>query len=505
MTGAVHLGRALAPGRLDCDVVVVGTGAGGAMAARELGKRGLAVIALEEGGYHRARDFNQREDEMLDALYQDRGARATTDLAIRVLQGRGVGGSTVHNTNLCKRVPDELLERWGLPGWSPAELRPAYEATERDLGVAPMDRSAENRSNELFRLGVERLGYKGGYLAHNRQGCNASGYCELGCSYDAKLNALRVLVPEAVRLGARVISDARVRRVLVEAGRATGVDADLLDEAGRPRGRLEVRARAVCVAGSATSSQALVERSGIADSRGRGARSLRLHPGVAVAGVFPTEVRGWQGIPQSYECTEFLSFAPHSERRVWLLPAFAHPVGTAAFLTAPPAGHGGLMALYPRLAVAAAMIHDESVGRAFGEADHVRVDYDLEPADRAQLALGLREAARILLAAGAERVLVPFARPLELRTPAELDRIDRHALRALDPALVSVHPHGSMPMGPDAGRAPVDPQGRHRGARGLYVADGSLFPTSIGVPPQLNIYTFARRIAGFLADDLGRT
>ena len=502
MSGHVLLGRA-GPAAVTrrCDVVVVGTGAGGAMAARELARRGLDVIALEGGAYHRARDFNQREDEMLEALYQDSGARATDDLAIRVLQGRGVGGSTVHNTNLCKRIPDSLLSRWALPGWSAADLAPHYDATERELGVRPMGPAEENPHNGLFRRGCEALGWRGAYLSHNRHGCAHSGFCELGCAFDAKLNALRVLAPEAVRAGATIYADTRVNHVRVEAGRATGVEGVLLGADGRVRGTMRIDARAVVLAASATSSQALCDRSGIADPRGRGARSLRLHPGVAVAGVFPTEVRGWQGIPQSYECTEWLSFEGGSERRAWLVPAFAHPVGTAAFLSVAPSRHAETMTLYPRLAVVAAMIHDESGGRAYADGERVRIDYELTAADRAQLTLGLDKAARVLFAAGAERVLLPFARAIEVRRPDDLPAALTRGVRALDPSLVSVHPHGSLPMGEGA-QSPLDPRGRHRGAKGLWVADGSVFPTSIGVPPQLNIYTFARRIAGFVADEL---
>src|ERR1035437_1167200 len=125
--------------RLDVDAVVVGTGAGGSVALRELARAGLKVVGLEEGGHHTAKDFNQREDEMLPMLFHDGGGRATRDLATRVLQGRGVGGSTVHNTNLCKRTPDAILELWrqrhGVTGCSPSEMRPSFEQIEKDLSV----------------------------------------------------------------------------------------------------------------------------------------------------------------------------------------------------------------------------------------------------------------------------------------------------------------------------------------------------------------------------------
>src|SRR5207248_9566974 len=126
------------------DVCVVGTGAGGAMLARQVARAGLAVVALEEGAHAQPRDFTQREDEMLPLLFQDGGGRTSDDGAVVVLQGRGVGGSTVHNTNLCKRATDAVLDRWGLDGWGARDLAPHYEVVERDLAVSPIDEAHVN-------------------------------------------------------------------------------------------------------------------------------------------------------------------------------------------------------------------------------------------------------------------------------------------------------------------------------------------------------------------------
>ena len=206
MSGGIVLGRDLAGDAvLDVDAVVIGTGAGGSIALRELARAGLNVVALEEGAYSTPRDFNQREDEMLSRLFQDAGGRATEDLAIRVLQGRGVGGSTVHNTNLCKRTPDEILDLWArkyaVAGAGPADLRAAFETIERDLSVSEIPASMRNANNDILRAGCEALGWRGAPLKHNRVGCQQSGFCELGCSYDAKQNALKVVLPQAIEAG----------------------------------------------------------------------------------------------------------------------------------------------------------------------------------------------------------------------------------------------------------------------------------------------------------------
>ena len=484
---------------LDCDLVVVGTGAGGAMVAREAARAGLRVIALEEGAHLGPRDFTQREDEMLPLLFQDGGGRTTDDGAITVLQGRGVGGSTVHNTNLCKRAPAAVLDGWKLDGWRAAQLAPHYEVVERDLSVAPIDESRVNRNNAILRRGVEKLGWRGGILSHNRHGCVGSGFCELGCAFDAKQNALKVLIPAALASGARVISDCRAERVVCKSGRAVGVEARALDESGRAGATVTVRARAVCLAGSAVGSAALALRSGLPDPSARVGRGLRLHPGAAVAGVFDEIIEGWNGIPQSWECTEKLSFddSPGNDDRTWIIAAFAHPIGLASSLPGFGAAHMKLMRLYPRIAVLAAMLHDRSEGTVTVSSGRPVVKYAVDAADERALVRGMAACAEILFAAGARQVIVPYAEPLTLSSASELGRIAARGYRPLDPLLTAVHPMGTLALG-----RVVDERGRWRGADGVWVADGSLFPTSLGGPPQLSIYAAGHKVAGHIVEAL---
>jgi choline dehydrogenase-like flavoprotein len=484
---------------LDCDLVVVGTGAGGAMVAREAARAGLRVVALEEGAYSTPRDFTQREDEMLPLLFQDGGGRTTDDGAITVLQGRGVGGSTVHNTNLCKRAPAPVLDGWKLDGWRAAALSPHYDVVERDLSVSPIDESRVNRNNAILRRGVEKLGWKGGILSHNRIGCVGSGFCELGCAFDAKQNALKVLIPAAVAAGARVVADCRVERVVVERGRAVGVAARALDGSGRNGPRVGVRARAVCLTGSAVGSAALALKSDLPDPSSRVGRGLRLHPGAAVAGVFDEIIEGWNGIPQSWECTEKLSYdeSPANDDRTWIIAAFAHPVGIASSLPGFGAAHMRLMRLYPRIAVIAAMLHDRSEGSVGVTGGRPVVKYALDDGDQRALVRGMAACAEILFAAGAKQVIVPYAEPLTLSSPAEIARIAARGYRPLDPLLTAVHPMGTLALG-----RVVDERGRWRGLDGLWVADGSLFPTSLGGPPQLTIYAAGHKVAGHIVEAL---
>jgi choline dehydrogenase-like flavoprotein len=481
------------------DAVVVGTGAGGSIAARELARAGLEVIALEEGGLHTRDDFDQREDHMIPVLFQELGARTTKDLAIRVLQGRGVGGSTVHNTNLCKRTPDAILDLWttkhAVAGCSPREMAPAFEAIERDLSVTPLTDAQRNANNDALKRGCEALGWRGGMLAHNRVGCLGSGFCELGCAYDAKQNALKVVLPQAVAAGARVYADVRADRVTHEAGRVTGVDATALDAAGKPCARVHVDAKVVVLSASATGSAALGIASGLPDPHDQIGRGLRIHPGAVVAGLFDARLDSWRGVPQSYECTELLDFDEKSDKRVWIIPAFAHPIGTASALPGFGAAHMRAMRGYGHLAVFTAMLHDQTAGRVVLDGDRPILDYRMNEADRAQLAKGLVACARLALAAGAREVTIPAIPPVRVRSSRDLDALDTSFVRPHSVPLTAVHPMGTMRMGDDPVRAVVGSTGEHHFVKGLFVADGSLFPTSLGGPPQISIYAFALHLA----------
>jgi choline dehydrogenase-like flavoprotein len=503
MNGGIVRGAEIGSGlTLDVDAVVVGSGAGGSVMLRELARAGLNAVALEQGAWSTARDFDQREDHMLPLLFEEAGGRATEDMAIRVLQGRGVGGSTIHNTNLCKRTPDEILDLWAakytVDGARPNEMRARFETIERDLAVSEIPSAMRNANNEVLREGCEALGWRAGPLKHNRVGCVQSGFCELGCAYDAKQNALKVILPDAIHAGARLYADVEAVRLLHDGARVAGVQGVARGPDGRIRARVDVRARVVVLAASAVGSAALARRSGLPDPHGQLGQGLRLHPGGVVAGRFERPMLGWRGIPQSYECTEHLSYDEGTDRRVWIVTAFAHPVGAAAALTGFGAAHMAAMRAYPQLAVLTAMVHDETSGEVTVENDSDArpvLRYRMVERDRKQLEKGLVACARILLAAGAQEVTIPAVPARRLSSVEQLNALDWSFVRPHNVPLTGVHPMGTMRMGEDPKRSVVRSTGEHHQVRGLFVADGSLFPTSIGVPPQISIYAFALHLA----------
>jgi len=500
MSPGIFSGRSLkGDATLSADAIVIGSGAGGSVAARELAKAGLSVIVFEEGAHRTPKDFDQREERMLPMLFQEAGGRATEDMAIRVLQGRGVGGSTVHNTNLCKRTPDEILDLWerkyGVVGATVKDMQPSFEAIERELSVARIPDSMVNVHNDTIRRGVTALGWKGAVMAHNRVGCLGSGFCELGCSFDAKQNALKVVLPSAVDAGATVYADVTVDRILTEGGLVTGVRARVLGDNGATVASISARAKVVILAASATGSAWLARRSALDDPYEQIGQGLRMHPGGVVAGIFEDEIAAHKGIPQSYECTEFLSFEEGADKRTWIIPAFAHPIGVAAMLPGFGAPHMRAMRDYRHYAVLSAMLHDETKGSIMVGEDAPVLRYKMNEGDRAALGRGLVACARILFAAGAKKVVFPAIPPVAVTRASDLDSLDLSFVRPHNVPLSAVHPMGTMCMGEDPKRSVVHSTGEHHHTKGLFVMDGSLFPTSIGGPPQISIYAFAHHLA----------
>ncbi len=494
---------------LQADLCVIGSGAGGAMVAMVAAEAGLRVIVLEAGGFFSPDDMTQREEQMLPRLYWQGGGRTTRDRRIHIHQGKGVGGSTLHNLNLCKRIPEPVLRGWiarrGLQMLPLATWNALYAEVETLLEVSEVPRDRWSEHNLLVERGVQALGWRGGGLRHNRTGCNNSGFCEIGCAYDGKNNAAKVLVPRAVRAGCRILAHCQAVRVLHSNGQVSGVEAVAVrPDDGSPLAHVRVRAPRVCLAASATATAALLLRSQVPDPGGETGKRLHIHPAVVAAGEFAEPVRAWQGIPQTYECTEFLNFsedAPADKpKRLWIIPAFGHPMGVATMMPGSGALHRSLMQRYDHLAVLTAMLHDGTSGTVAPDGDQgLAIDYQPDAKDRAELVEGLRASARLLFAAGAQRVWIPTTRPMRLDRLADLRQLDGFSLTPDAMELTAVHPMGSVPMGDDPRIAAVGSDGRHHHLRGLWIGDGSLFPTSIGVPPQLSIYALGLHVGRAIA------
>ena len=508
MKGPFLEGRSLAgTGSVETSVCIVGSGAGGAMLAHELAREGIDVVVLEAGPDLPPRDMTQREDEMLAALYRSGGALGTDDRAVSLLAGRGLGGSTLHNLCLCKRAPAEVLQSWQRFGVAAdaMDLARHYDYVERTLGVHRIPDGMQNPNNLLFRRGVEALGYRGGPLSHNRTDCIGAGFCALGCSFDRKQNARKVLLPAAAEAGARIYTGCRVERVILDAaGRARGVEATAMARDGSTLGPVRVAAHVVCLSAGAIGSTVIALRSSIPDPYRWIGRGLRIHPGTFAVGLVDELVEAWRGIPQSFDCTELLDFSAGSKARVWLVPGSAHPISAAVMMPGVGPDHVRWMAALPNLAASIAMVHDETEGTiGIGGDGRPVIGYWPGPGDRRQLVSGLAALARIYFAAGARAVLLPFEPPLVLERPEQVRDVEGATVQPHRLPVMGVHLQGGMRMGGTAAEGVTAATGAVHTVPGLFVADGSLFPTSLGVPPQMTIYANARRVAERVAEVVG--
>ena len=487
---------------LSAEVCVIGSGGGGAVVAKELAEAGRDVVVLEQGGHYTKEDFTQREDEMMPLLFEDMGQRATADQSILILQGRNIGGSTVHNLCYCFRTPAPILEKWqredGLRDMSFEDMRPSFERVERMLKVKPIEPHEVNTLNSKIREGCEKLGYHGFVTNHNRENCTQSGFCLLGCPFDAKQSMLITYIPAADAAGARIYANCAVRRIMTEAGRARRVEGDVIDELGRVRAQFRVHARAVVLCAGAINSPEILLRSGIANSSGQVGRNLHLHPSVMLSGVYGEDIYGYRGIPQSYYVDEFIDLEHNPDSGYILMPVYGFPVMTAVNLPGFGPEHFELMRNFHRMVGILVLLHDQSSGSVKLGAKKVRIDYRLNAEEQGLLAEGMQHCAEILFASGAQRVVAPYAQPLTLRPGESLQAFEHRGARQGDILMASTHPQSTCKMGEDPRRSVVNSYCQSHDIKNLFVCDMGVFPTSLGAPPQISTAAIADRAAQYI-------
>lgn len=494
--------RPAAGERLSCDVVVVGSGAGGGLAAGLLAEAGHEVILVDKGLYLEGEELNQLEGWMLGCLYERGGTLTSVDGGIHVLAGSGLGGGTTVNWTASFRTPDAILEEWavehGLPHLTDREYAAGLDAVCASLGVTS-EESPDNPQNTALRRGAEALGHAVGTIARNvsgcaEDGCRGCGYCGLGCRKGHKQGTLETWIRRAAAAGARVLPEAWVERVRVSAGEVTGVDIRATVD-GSPV-ELSVGARRVVVAAGAVHTPALLARSGV--SHPQLGHNLHLHPTVAVTGAYAESIEPWFGAMMSA-----------------VDDSGAHLDGNWGFRLETPPAHPGLMAMampwtsgrQHKEAMLGArhgahfivLTRDRHGGRVrWDHAGRPRIDYRLSPYDREHVLAGVAAAARVHLAAGARRIVLPHSSFPQFHArhgqDGLEDRLARYRELRFEPhdlPLFSAHQMGSCRMSGEERRGVVAPDGAVRGVRGFYVADASALPSASGVNPMISIMGLA--------------
>jgi choline dehydrogenase-like flavoprotein len=499
----------------EADVVIIGSGAGGGISAEILAKSGLRVIVVEEGPLRSTHDFKMKEADAYPQLYQESAARKTADKAINILQGRCVGGSTTVNWTSSFRTPPDTLAYWqrhfGLADYTPEILLPWFEMIERRLGIRPWD-VPPNVNNETLRSGGTKLGIEVKVIPRNVRGCWNLGYCGTGCPTNAKQGMLLTTLPTALELGATLYSGLRAERLLIDGDQVKGVECLAMDAKGiHPRSiKIVLRGRHVIVSAGAIGSPALLLRSRVADPRQRIGKRTFLHPVVVSSAIMNEVVAGHSGAPQSLYSDHFLHSQPIDGPVGYKLEsAPMHPVLFSTTLQGYGQRHVDLMQQFPHAQVLLALMrdgfHDQSPGgsvtlRDEGTPvlDYPITDYLWDGARRALLSM-----AEIQFAAGAKMVIAVHEDCTGWSSWAEAKAgIASLALRPLSTRVVSAHVMGGCAMGKDASSSVVNDYGRHHHLANLTIADGSLFPTSIGANPQESVYGIVARNVSALAEEL---
>ncbi len=474
--------------RVRVDACVIGSGAGGAVAAKELAEGGMRVAILEEGDWHDTDEFTARPREMLRLLYRDAGQVATLGEPPIVLPlGRAVGGTTLVNSGTCFRTPPRVLARWraelGLEALEEEALEPFFRRVERILNVAQVPSELAGENAHVVRRGAERLGWSGDFLYRNVRGCVGSGVCAFGCPSGAKQHVGITYVPRAWAAGATTYTGARAERIEIEHGRARAVTART-----RGGGTLHVACDTVIVACGAIHTPLLLRRQGIRDASGQLGRNLAIHPATGVRAFMDEEVDMWRGVPQSYYVDEFAGEGLMFEG------AAGPPDYMAMSMPGTGALHRARMDRARQLSTFGVMVADTSRGAVGTLAGAPRIRYDLDAHDTARFRRGLELLTELYWAAGAREVIVPVRGVPPLRD-GDSGPLRRARVRARDLELMAFHPLGTAAMGADPARSVVDPNGCVHGVRGLYVADAAAVPGALGVNPQITIMTLATRLA----------
>jgi choline dehydrogenase-like flavoprotein len=471
------------------DVCVIGTGAGGAPAAKELAEGGMSVVMLESGRAFTTDDFTARPREMTAQLYRDAGQTVTFgNVPIVLPLGEGIAGTTLVNSGTCFRTPDVILESWverfGLAGMAPGELDPFFRRVEREIHVAQVPEDLAGTNALVIKRGADTLGWSGDFLFRNASGCVGSGVCAFGCPTSSKLHMGLTYVPRAWDAGATTYTHCNAEALEIAGGRATAVIARA---AGG--GRLRVDCDAVVIACGAIYTPVFLRRNKLGAASGELGNNLALHPATAVRARFAEEINMARGVPQSYYIDEFAG------EGIMFEGAAGPPDYAAMSFPFSREQHRALMLDYLHIAQFGLMVSDTSRGslRALPNGS-VRMSYNLNDEDLRTFKRGIELLCECYWAAGAEAVFPPIEGIGMLRD-GDLNAIRAHDLRPHELTLMAFHPMGTARADTRSAHGVVDGDLKLHGTENVYVSDASVLPSSLGVNPQETVMALATRLA----------
>ncbi len=497
---------------LSTDVIIVGTGAGGGITAEILSKAGLKVIMIEEGPLRHSDQFKMMEKFAYPDLYQEAAARKTADKAINIMQGRTVGGSTTVNWTSSFRTPEQTLAHWqkehGVKGITEQSMKPWFEWAEKRLNIHPWQ-MPPNKNNQILKDGMEKLGYHAKVISRNVKGCANLGYCGMGCPINAKQSMLVSTIPTALNNGATLLSRTRVNQLIFDTEKVTGVAIQFMDSQGQLRQRKGlIHAKHVVLSAGAIGTPAILMRSKIPDPYQLIGKRTFIHPVNLTAAIYNEKIEAASGAPQSIYSDTFQWPSDNSIGFKLEVPPM-HPLLTATMMNGFGEEHANMMQNFSHFQSILALLrdgfHEQSTG---GE---VKLDNNLYPVLDYPISQylwdGIKKSYAVMMevqfATGAQQV-IPLHQDAQLvkNWYAAKKLLQTLPMKPLRAKLFTAHLMGGCPLGSSEKMSVVNNSLQHHQLEGLSIIDGSVFPTSLGVNPQLSIYGMSARAATLLSESL---
>lgn len=476
---------------IEADVVIIGTGAGGAVFAAEMAAMGKTVAIIEQGPYLRRRDLTGVQTEMFRKAYRDAGNQfCLSNAPLWIPTGRVVGGTTFINSGTCFRTPLSSREKWKHEISPEIQLEPHFEAIEEMLGGVPeVPRNLHGGIYEMMERGLRGTTKTLAPLRRAESGCDGQGLCILGCPTDAKRSTAVSFLPEALRLGAFLWTERRCDHLIYEGTRVVGVKTSVPGFEGDFD--LEIRAPMVVMAAGAFGTPELLARTFGSHRWKQLGKNLSIHPAVTVGAVFPEKVRQRNYVPQSLGVMGLSGSDYVLEGYSLSIESIPSSFGLWGKELA------GVMEKSDFFGNFSAMIRDTDLGHLRFTKWGVVPTYWVTDALMSRALQGVEELVEVFLRAGAERVVLPIQGAEVIKNSLEFNRV---VTGRVDPArllLSAHHPLGSCSMAKDERSGVCDAWGKVFGLDGLLIADGSMIPGPLGVNPQVTIMANSRRLAKY--------
>jgi len=487
---------------LHCQTLVIGSGAGGGLAAGMLAEAGEDVVLLDKGPFMAGADFTMQEAEMIGKTYDMSGALSTEDGGTTVFAGSCLGGGTTINWTGSFPTPAHVLEEWDRHYGLEFVRSKAYKdgvATVMEAFSVNTDHSPHNFQNDALVRGSERIGQQASVIHRNVSGCSSDGkdcgFCSLGCRRGSKRGTLRTWIQRAADKGARILVQSEALRLVVLKGKVEYVEVQQVHLDGR-KVSFKIHPQKVIVAAGSVQTPALLLRSGL--SHPMLGQRLYFHPTLAVAADYQTPSRPWFGTMMS--AVNKTGLHQDGNYGYWIeTPPIHAGLAALALPWKSASQHKQDLAQMVNMASFIVLVRDKFGGKVtVDKKGNAVVHYNLHPYDRKHMIAGIRDAFKIHRAAGAKEILVPTnmgarynVEKSKLSMDGFLDRLPQMGWKTNQFNLFTAHQMGTCSMGKDADQHPLDLDGRFRGVDNLYVADGSAMPSSAGINPMISIMALA--------------